>query len=549
MSSAGDSIRIEHIPSFQKDERATAFDVELKEMNPLNVGSHHVPKGTEPSLRSDDIQDLALSPSSSKKLRYVVRAVVIIGIICFAAFQIRESAQAHQNPGSVSSIMSKPRLFPGLLICPFSAYEVEDFPFANRLVFDSSDALFCPKWTDSATLSFDYQTLSLPSGETIDTSPFLFNTNSHVASNRQKDTCPSNNVGVLFESKGGVGIAELTDALFLGKGVDIDGEPFPIKFRQFVTVKNKVLSRPRVHCYSVYSRQDLSQAPQTVCSQCSSWTPPNVRCLAYDPLLSQTDFAKYGLDQKCNPMAESSPNSVDTLLLISGTPDDINPEFNSGTSARKPDEGFRYTGLIPQPTASAIGRSPSSQFVSLFDLMKQNNQSKFDGFLDGEPNLNRSLFGGLMAVFYNPNEGVPKELDFNTAPLVGSDTVSLAILLKNSAGKIVEAPPSSWSVKTHYDYVYSNFVSQTYHERVSYSVTGTVVAEERSSEPNRDTFGPKVLVRFADPSSSSLRQVINPSVLTTLSIILSTAATLWSARDKIQEVIVFIMSKLKKKVL
>jgi len=51
-------------------------------------------------------------PESGAKVEYVVIALILIAAIIFGAFQIRERAAAHSNPGVVSRSVERVRVHP-----------------------------------------------------------------------------------------------------------------------------------------------------------------------------------------------------------------------------------------------------------------------------------------------------------------------------------------------------------------------------------------------------------------------------------------------------
>jgi hypothetical protein len=274
-------------------------------------------------------------PVKSKKfamsLDQFVIALIVSGMILFVSFQIRDCVLAHQNPNTQTSTISRPRSFPGIMICPFGRRFLDtNFKYDNFI--NTDDFFFCPKWSDDALLSFDFN-------------PSVFNTNYNAKSGRQGSVCPQNNEGVVSG-----GQSFFSELLRFGD-MTRDGS----EYTQYATVKNKLSSRP----VSVCKPRGSAQTPG--CSRCSSWMPPNVRCLVYDPSFFNSMAPKDGIDPICNPMSEGNDaNALDSLHMSDVRLDDGDVKGNGN-------QGFRYTGLIQQPTVSEVGRADSELFVSFYE--------------------------------------------------------------------------------------------------------------------------------------------------------------------------------------
>lgn len=476
------------------------------------------------TLNTDDTS--SAEPVKSKKfamsLDKVVIALIVSGMILFASFQIRDSVSAHQNPKSQISTISRPRLFPGIMICPFGS-QVLDSSFEYDNFINTDDFFFCPKWSDDALLSFDFGT----------SNPSVFNTNYNAKSGRQGSVCPKNNEGVV---SGGKTMIFQSETLRFRDMTGSDTE-----YTQYVTVKSKPSSRPSSQC-----RGSITQTPD--CRRCSSWMPPNVRCLVYDPSFFNSMAPKDGIDPICNPMSEGKDANVLDSLHMSDV------KLDDGNDKRNGNQGFRYTGLIQQPTVSEVGRADSELFVSFFDLKSEFARRPSSGPVPRNP-WNTTFFDGLVTIFYDSSKGIPKELDFATAAY-GSPGEGLfsTVLLKTfslgsggSGGKILKLVTPSVDVDifdVNFDLSFSNVVLQSYAD-MSTRFDIRVAAHQTKPGVQRpsDFFTTVINMQFVSSTSMFRQEYINFSILTTISIILTTATTAWSAREKFEQIITWFIFK------
>jgi len=81
------------------------------------------------------------------------------------------------------------------------------------------------------------------------------------------------------------------------------------------------------------------------------------------------------MDPKCNPMKETVPNSFDSFQLAMDIADfDANPNYINDK-----EQGFQYTGLIPQQTYTIqdkVDEAPD-RFVSFHDMQSRFLSSAF----------------------------------------------------------------------------------------------------------------------------------------------------------------------------
>jgi hypothetical protein len=279
----------------------------------------------------------------------LIMVIVIAGAIVFAYFQVGECIRAHESPSSQTFVANVERMYPGLMICPFS-------------IDNMRETGICPKWSPQALLSFEF-------GE----GTFLENTNFDPASNQQSASKCSNNIRSLIP-------ASLDASLYIQSS---SRNP-----TQVVTVKNQG-SRVSPLCPDYLGLKNVC-AQQSIPEFCDGWTPPNVQCLVLDPV--RTDYLG-----DCNPMKEVRANSVD-FLRFSANSYGIYTEPGKGRRV----DSFTYNGLekfwqvrpSPQPKPTT---PPSSATVSTYDLLRQAGQAN-------NLNVTMSMFGGLVAVFYDASQ-------------------------------------------------------------------------------------------------------------------------------------------------
>lgn len=251
---------------------------------------------------------------------------------------------------------------------------------------------------------------------------------------------------------------------------------------------------------------------------------------------------KDGIDPICNPMSEGKDaNALDSLHMS-----DV--RLDRGDVKGDGNQGFRYTGLIQQPTVSEVGRADSELFVSFYDLEKEFARLPSSGPVPRNP-WNTTFFDGLVAIFYDSSKGIPKELDFATAA-IGSPGEGLfsSQLVKTegigpggSGGKRLVLVKPSVTVEIfdfNFNLSFSNVVLQSYAD-VSTRFDIRIANNQQRSGVQRpaDFFDTVINMQFASSTSTFTQESINLSIITTISIILSTAPTVWSAREKLEQII------------
>jgi hypothetical protein len=449
----------------------------------------------------------------------LVVAVVIIGIIVFTSFQISESVAAHENPATKSTVEVLPRKYPGLMICPFS----RDVG-ANYGV--------CPKWSPDALLQYE------PGGNG------LINANLHSASQRTQTRCPDNHFATLGPANG--------NGLIFGKFVfgSISKQIESIKtFAQKVTIKNS--AKPTLKCETPRGSSECKNPQDAVTFPylCPSFTPPNVQCTVYDPNYFDTQAKVTGMDPICNPMKEAFGNALDSLSF--SLQFDLDPQ----DAAKNEPAGYKYSGLIPQPNIPKFGRTvfkslPTQLFANPSELNSQFGQSN---------NANFSLFAGVVAVLYDPSMGVPTTLNFDNArdSSMSEDILGSSVLLHTDCGYYpgvpnpngkcpqVKFPPIDILISSQVDWKFSKKIPQRLFNTTTYSTTTQPSTKKSYCSPwSGPTCDSDVRMAFTSSSTVVTTQIISLTILTTISIIVSTAATLWGSQDKIKAGIALAKEKL-----
>jgi hypothetical protein len=506
-------------------------------------GSAHAQHGSRGELA--DVEAKPVPPKTT--LEWIVMAIVIAGIVTFAAFQISESVRAHQNPSSTSSVRNVSRLFPGLMICPFSYDNIRQYP-VNA----------CPKWSPQATLSF----------ENSNDEPYRF-TNTNLDPESKRSECPnllqnlnprSSYSGLWLQTNN---VQPLFQATVKNRGVrklpickDPDG------------MKNQILT--------TFCRQN--GIPDT----CDGWTPPNVKCVVMDPVLIDAEISKqanpnpyFPKKTECNPMKETKANTLDSLRI-----DNANnfATQNDGTGGRAASffsykglekfwfvpESFvckdsDYPGYSPCPIKRPnIDNVPSEGKMSTYDLLQLvKSSTSLNPPRNSAYDPIFSLYGGLVAVFYDASKGIPEELDFERAQdnAMSGNILGSTVLLSTDCGDNNAFPdlcqtltirqPQTVTVTTHVDELLINaFRNQTrIATNMAISIENSVIRNPAPKVQTGTSQTFQLEMRFSSSMSTVTTQYVSLSVLTTISIILSTAATLWGSQEKIRDGIVLVKTK------
>jgi hypothetical protein len=480
----------------------------------------------EQSASSSDCRDSALpeatliSPRANDTVvmdtfdKFVL-VLVIPALVVAAYFNIKACVDAYENPATQVSVINANRTFPGIMICPYSFN-------ANRYFLGDVRVGLCPKWASDATLSFTFA----PGLDSIR----LWNTNTEVASKRQSASeCP--NVLSAVDPSGG-------NSYLLYP-------PFPVPKRLDgfldltsglkVTVKNT--EKPTLSCEFDYmnpSVQNPCKNPadaDTFPYLCPSWTPPQVECLVFDPNHFEEQAKKHGIDPKCNPLKEIKPNSLESVQMSFGA-------FGMGDPFKKK-TGYAYKGLIPQPNATnkAFRDLPQNFFISTNDMFLK-DRNVFD--------MNIS-FNGLTAVIYDASNGIPKELDFSgaTTRTMSEQVDSLIVFaMKCDDQSNVQScgaeplMPQEVEVTTTFEEIFTNQLRTQSTRYYNQSVVTAISNLPRTvGIPNTFLNIWSLSMSFSTDTSTNRKQVLSVNIVTTVSVILSIATSIWGARPKIKEAI------------
>ena len=111
--------------------------------------------------------------------------------------------------------------------------------------------------------------------------------------------------------------------------------------------------------------------------------------------------------------------------------------------------------------------------------------------------------------------------------------------------KLTIRQPQTVTVTTHVDELLTNALSRELKNstKMAISIENSVIRNPVPKvEPGQsDAF--QLQIRFSSSLSTVTTQYVSLSVLTTISIILSTAATLWGSQEKIKDGIVLVKTK------
>ncbi len=499
---------------------------------------------------------LTLVPSM-ETIEKIVLFIVATGIIVFAVFQLLQCVTSYANPVIKSTVLNVTRTYPGLMICPFSS---------NIMPFKSN----CPQWSSDAYLSYDFNDYDKDSGDINDygnptiarSCPwplvvFLENTNTYRGSNskRTRFTCSGNWLSNFF---GGTPLGFGSYGTTSCDGTP-NGPPSFVGSHRFVTVQNT--AKPVMWGNPDKPGESIA---------CNSMTPPNVRCLVYDP-------SYFAGNQQCNPMIEDEANAENALRLRFLSRERQYRGANSVSSffpahpvykgAKKFLRGvFSYSGLKSPISSSNLPPSqictdsnrnvftnaPSSLSLSTSDLFDQAPLS-----FSACANANLTIFGGLAVVLYDASKGTPKALDFDGAKInaMSSSILGSSVLMSTSvlgdegadAGvsygcTISNAAPLEAKVTTQVDWFFTNAVLNQETNKTTQTMTMQHSVVDQNSVFD---LGQRFVLSISFSSSSTVvtNQVIPITILTTISIIVSTAGTLWGSREKMEKGIHLAMTK------
>jgi hypothetical protein len=517
----------------------------------LNVEMRALPK--EP-LRSVDAAKLKLqvdkqsllfqTEAEKNRLEKIVLLLVVVGILLFAIFQIIQCVGAYAQPISTSNLENRSRVLPGLMICPFAGTE-----FGFRCATSGDRADYQALWAPDATLSFDFRnprrreffsscTINSKSYDSSDAFAILSIVDPLSLAKRSK--CPNAYPLEQFDQYGG------SPPLLFG-ALDLE-----------VMKQNRDGRETQCDSGSSARRVTVKNTGKSLicssegCSSRQSHTPPNVQCMVLDPSFFDEDSkGTPGADPSCNPMREVNSNTVDAFQIAF-------PFISQPASTRRNERygTWEYSGLrCPK-------LSPSQLKLSVEDFALQ--LSSFDDDYKKNPNYNNmTLFGNFVALAYDSEKGVPKDIDFDdvTSPFSNGAISSsqqghiLASTILTHVERFEETvPPRSTPPYLTQRVVpvtlQASIAVQTRYPNAAQGDTTTTITTTTPSAVfvpliNNPYRLPSslIVVSFSTVLTTVTREVVTLSILTTISIIVSTASALWGAQEKIKDGILMVAAK------
>ncbi len=458
----------------------------------------------------------------------MANVIIACAITTVVVVQMIQGVSALQHPSTGTSFQMFSRVFPGILICPLIAPH-------NRWLRNSTVLL--STFIDPKTVGQN------ASG------PYL---QSFVVVNTNADLSRSKCSNAVTDCSQYIGRPEFEECNIRKElyGVPRPGWLFGISGKQ-VSIKNEAFQ----------------------CSQsevCDSVYPPQVGCFAYDHtmfpssfpnLVDSSDYA-YGAyhmknivatEQHCNPMLEGNTSSSDSSVLAFFEPQTVK---------------LSYSGLYTRNFYSySEGFQKKQDFNDMFlklDLTQQ------------------QTFPGLVALFYNPSQGIPKSLKFDenlyysqnpvisgfpsailTSWLEEKEQASNTGRKPNTGSPIynfTKSAPVTAIVECSVSKVFASIKekisgSEPSDLKANYSVTiaATPVPANKPLHVLKPMCGcqdgrfrPQITIKFLRSETLFLSEFITTSLLTTLSLVVSTSATIFAGRNALQNGIEWISLKIKK---
>ncbi len=363
------------------------------------------------------------------------------------------------------------------------------FSVVQRSAVDAIGLGSSPNWSPDALLSFN-------------TPVSLLNTNVDAASNRQDPKkCPNN-------------------ILSINGRDDRDGLPHLYGYYQDRAF-DSLAPVPKPKTVLVKN----GAKPLTIRgSTMNSWTPPNVECMIFD-------YRLFTSDPVCNPMVETRANSVDSLFL--------NLKFRDGNTHKYT---YTYTSLKPSGPSNLPYPTPTSSKSAT--EMRQFTRDDWHA----------SVFGGVVAVFYDSTKERPASLNFDgalTNSLSVPDSTQVlhsAVLLSTACQqgpclqKVAPLPFTS-AVTNEYNTLLDSSTSITQ----SVTISTSIIDQKTFAIDNQNAFFADISVQFAASYSTKRTQAERVALLTVLSVIVSTAATIWKSQPAIKEYIEMAIKFLEKR--
>jgi hypothetical protein len=522
-ASSGDRVRLSSnsVMPYPTSPACMIMDVASKAETPANP---------EANIDVQSLQNSKEEPPRSL-LDKLVLLTVVLGIVSFAAFQIIQCATAYAEPIFTSSLQSVPRVAPGVMICPYAKN------WAGESFGCNSPQGLTPLWAPNAILSIDWWGnmpkcfVNSKSYSTTYDIAFLASLDQVSASKRSSCANFLKKDHPLVSSGG-------SPVLFFGLLNETSATGGNDQMCAFVSFARTVVVKN--------SAKSLNCTAAGCTTSRDSFTPPNVQCLVYDPSVFDDEAKKFGLDPKCNPMREVSANSLDSFMFRAAL---------GGSTFDGPDagKGYEFSGLRCSNQASKLK-------ITLHDLQRQldggwasiSASMQALGFSDMR---NLSLFGNSVAVVYDSTKGIPNDLNFDDITAFSSEGAASSekdghILGFSVLRYLGAAEIHPYDLKQHKlppIRVQSSLRMET---RFTNAVLGrTKTTSTLSATILPSTFNPyripdmPMLMSFSTSDTVVGNAVISLSILTTISIIVSTAATLWGSQQKIKDGVRLVSAK------
>jgi hypothetical protein len=440
-----------------------------------------------------------VAPTARTKFDISVMLLIFSAIVVFAAYQIRSCVDSYATPIIQSSTLLVNRTFPGLMICPFTdgVQNLEDFNEENE---------------DSRAL---YQVYVYPSNA--------------VLSSRIDDL-----VYVDFTSIDKV--SKLKRKKCVSDDPDDFWPPYPWP-RKYVAIQN---SAPNQFASDSEWREFyLSHCLDENCTSSvksgtfSSGTAPNVECMVYDPSFFT------GVSQGCNPMVETNPNALDSIIVDFGIYRYFS--FHMSEILRL---NFDYAAMNeipfpPFPHDEDPSFGPITNFSHSIDLTNPPSPLPLSPI--------DHLFSGLVAVMYDSARGIPPKLDFSGARYNEMSDDPQHILSSRVVMRKECDETGCWMQPINRIAALASSVVENSFQN---AITGTLIKETFEGiliQPDEVISGDTVVleISFASSSTLVLTPFISVTILSVISLIFSTSVSLWGIQEDIKLKLILVWSKTK----
>ena len=471
----------------------------------------------------------------------VSRVIIACSILTVATYQIIQGVDAIRNVSFSSSFSSVSRSFPGVLICPMM---INLWPGSQRQAY--------PTWSSQG-----YVSLSTRNDPAF----------SSAFPKWQNQQAMANQPAYVVNTDADFSRARCANAI-----TDCSQLSGAEKSQCQVTSSTYGLIRPGA-LFGITAKPVFISNSASACigQSCLSLFPPRVGCLALDHTMFPASVPNYvnytsayapqvlstnlvPAVSSCNPMLEGDkPNSASALKVL----------MNFWAMR------FSYSGLQQVPLSQPCSPSVTSNCFN----------SSYDGPWGGLPLDLQPTFPGLTALFYNPVDGVPSSLKFdldlayansfvNGLPSVPISTWQAPPNQSYSPTSMNDSPTSSAMqlqapVTADVDFTMSRKFASTSEKifngnnpsiiesNYSISVAPTPLLQFPSQVLNplcgcSGISESQMTLRFAASSTLIVSQTISTTLLTTLSLLISTAATLYSGTGSLAALIDSAYLRIKK---